>query len=74
MRKKAGKYEMKQATLDGQPITASPDSPDRARCPACGAPVVKRKRRRMDGTVVYFYRHIQGEGEHCRLRYNPQRY
>ncbi|HET89417.1 MAG TPA: hypothetical protein ENN99_01560 [Chloroflexi bacterium] len=52
---------MKHATLDGQLITAGPDSPDRARCPECGASVVKRKRCRMDGAVTYFYRH-QGAG------------
>ena len=64
---------MQEAKVNEQIVQASPDSPDRARCPQCGAPVVKRKRRRMDGSVVYFYCHVRGEGEHCRLRYNPQR-
>ncbi|HDQ71342.1 MAG TPA: hypothetical protein ENN19_04500 [Chloroflexi bacterium] len=64
---------MREAKVNDEIIQASPDSPDRARCPACGAPVTKRKRRRMDGSVVYFYRHVRGEGEHCRLRHNPQR-
>ncbi len=62
---------MKHATLDGQSFTAGPDTPDRARCPKCGAPVAKRKRSRMDGRVTYFYRHEQGQGEGCPLRYNP---
>ena len=65
---------MKYAALDKQRlITAGPDSPDRAQCPECGAPVTKRKRRRMDGSVSYFYRHVRGKGERCPLRYNPQR-
>jgi uncharacterized protein with PIN domain len=49
---------MRKAKVNTQIVQASPDSPDRARCPQCGAPVVKRKRRRMDGSVVYFYRHV----------------
>mgnify|MGYP000066163760 FL=1 len=62
---------MKHVTLDDQLITAGPDSPAQARCPECGAPVVKRKRARMDGAVTYFYRHEQGQGEDCLLRYTP---
>ncbi len=62
---------MKHATLDGKPITAGPDSPDLAQCPECGAPVAKRKRSRMDGSVTYFYRHKRGQGVDCSLRYAP---
>ena len=61
---------MQEAKVKTQIVQASPDSPDRARCPQCGAPVVKRKRRRMDGSVTYFYRHVRGEGERCPLRYS----
>jgi ssDNA-binding Zn-finger/Zn-ribbon topoisomerase 1 len=38
---------MREAKVNDEIIQAAPDSPDRARCPQCGAPVVKRKRRRM---------------------------
>jgi formylmethanofuran dehydrogenase subunit E len=61
---------MREAKVNDEIIQAAPDSPDHARCPACGAPVVKRKRRRMDGSVVYFYCHVRGEGERCLLRYS----
>ncbi len=58
---------MRKAKVNTQIVQASPDSPDRAQCPAClcgarrqacDAPVVKRKRHRMDGAVAHFYRHV----------------
>ncbi len=62
---------MREAKANGQLIQASPDAPEKAVCPTCGGAVTKRKRRRMDGSVTYFYRHNTGEGENCPLRYNP---
>ncbi len=35
---------MREASVGGKIVTAEPDFSDQARCPACGAPVVKRKR------------------------------
>ncbi len=49
---------MQEAQIDGKTVAAGLDSPDAARCPACG---VKRQRRRMDGSVVYYYRHLSAE-------------
>ena len=60
---------MLEASVDGQLVQASPDSPEKAQCPACGGAVSKRKRRRMDGTITFFYRHDAGEGNNCPLRY-----
>jgi len=62
---------MREAKVDDQLVQAGLDSPEAATCPACGGIVRKRKRRRMDGSVTYFYRHNSGEGESCPLRYNP---
>ena len=49
---------MLEAKVNAQIVQASPDSPDRARCSQCGAPVAKRKRSRMGGAVAHFYRHV----------------
>jgi hypothetical protein len=62
---------MLEAKAEGKLVQAGPDSPEKAQCPACGAAVTKRKRRRMDGSFSWFYRHVRGEGEKCPLRYNP---
>jgi hypothetical protein len=62
---------MQDARVDDQLVQAGPDSPGRAQCPACGATVTKRKRRRMDGSVSWFYRHVRGEGVGCPQRYTP---
>jgi hypothetical protein len=64
---------MQNAKVDDQLIQAGPDSPERARCPACGSTVTKRNRHRMDGSISYFYRHVRGEGEDCPLRYSGLR-
>jgi hypothetical protein len=52
-------------------IVAGPDTPDVARCPACGGVVVKRQRRRMDGGITFYYRHKRGVGQDCPQRYQP---
>ncbi|MCP4540930.1 MAG: hypothetical protein GY832_27660 [Chloroflexi bacterium] len=58
--------------MNGSLVQAGPDSPEKAQCPTCGAAVVKRRRRRMDGNVSWFYRHVQGQGEQdCPRRYSP---
>ena len=61
---------MRKATVDGQLVQDGPDSPETALCPACGCVVHKRRRRRMDGSVSYFYRHDAGDGYACPLRYD----
>lgn len=62
---------VRQAKRNGKLIPASPDAPEVARCPACGAEVRLRKRRNGRGNYAYFYRHRAGEGEGCALRYRP---
>jgi hypothetical protein len=62
---------MREAMVNGRLVLARPDSPEVATCPACGGVVKKRKRRRGDGQVTYFYRHVMGVGDGCPLRYRP---
>ena len=62
---------MQDAVKDGWRVMAGVDSPDAAQCRSCGGQVVKRKRRRMDGAITYFYRHKDSVGASCRLRYRP---
>jgi hypothetical protein len=62
---------MQKARVNGRLVTAGPDSPEMALCPACGEKVEKRKRRRGDGQVTYFYRHMMDVGDGCPLRYRP---
>lgn len=60
---------MRQARVGNRTVTASPESPEVARCPACGTEVQKRKRRTMDKTTTWFYRHKRGLGKGCPNRY-----
>ena len=60
---------MKEAKVDGELVQAGPDSPEIARCPACGGEVHKRKRRVGRNGYSYFYRHRQGTNPDCPLRY-----
>ena len=62
---------MQRARVNGRLETARSDSPETALCPSCGGRVEKRKRRRSDGQVTYFYRHAMGVGDGCPLRYRP---
>jgi hypothetical protein len=62
---------MREARFEDQIIVAGPDSPDIARCPACGGEVHRRSRRRMDGSTAYYYRHKRGVGQDCPKRYHP---
>ncbi|MCP4541175.1 MAG: hypothetical protein GY832_28915 [Chloroflexi bacterium] len=62
---------MREAQVNGETVSAGPDSPDRATCPFCGGIVEKRKRKTMSGQVTYFYWHKAGEGQDCSLRYWP---
>ncbi len=62
---------MRRAMVDGQLVRASPEAPAEATCPACGGAVEKRRRRRSDGGVTWFWRHRRGEGEGCPKRYDP---
>ena len=62
---------MRDATVNGKPITASSDAPDTATCPACGSQVRKRKRRNTDGHSTWFYRHADDTNPDCPRRYHP---
>jgi hypothetical protein len=62
---------MEKAIVDGNLVPAGPDAPSTATCPTCGAEVQKRKRRRSDGGLTWFWRHRAGEGEGCLTRYSP---
>jgi uncharacterized C2H2 Zn-finger protein len=62
---------MREAEIDGRLVVAGPDAPQVARCPACGAELQKRKRRTMDKTTTWYYRHKRGQGKDCPRRYRP---
>jgi hypothetical protein len=51
-----------------QPITATADAPPQAICPHCGGPVTLRHRHRVDGTAVYFWRHLNNQSRECSSR------
>jgi len=60
---------MREAMSEGKRVTAGPDSPEVARCPACGCEVRLRKRRTMDETTTHYYQHKNGAGKDCPKRY-----
>ena len=62
---------MRDAMVNGQLVVAGPGSPEKAMCPSCGGAVSRRKRRKMDGEVVYFYRHKRGVMGECPRRAYP---
>ena len=62
---------MREAVVEGQLVSADPDSPEEATCLVCGSVVRKRKRRNMDRQVVRFYLHETREGEKSPNRYHP---
>ena len=51
-----------------QPIAAAADAPPQAICPHCGGQVTLRRRQRMDGTAVYFWRHLDNHNRECSSR------
>ena len=55
---------MKHASLNGKTIEAGPGAPGRAVCPHCGAEVLLRRRKNIDGESWY-WRHKAGEGRGC---------
>lgn len=59
-------------TETAQPLTAAQTAPATARCPSCGSLVTLRRRRCMDGTSVYFWRHPNNRNLNCngRSRYS----
>ena len=59
---------MREAKVEGEVVIAGPNTPDVAECPACGGEIHKRKRRRMDGGVTFYYRHKRGVGKDCPKR------
>ena len=62
---------MQKARVNGHLVVAGPDAPEVAWCPCCGWVVVRRKRRKQDGGVTYFWRHKVGGEDGCPLRYHP---
>ncbi|NLE45676.1 MAG: hypothetical protein GX620_13220 [Chloroflexi bacterium] len=62
---------MQEARVNGRLVTAGPDAPLEAVCPACGGVVIRRKRRGGDGEYTYFYRHQDGVEMRCPRRYHP---
>ena len=62
---------MREAQIDGKLVIANKDAPDEATCPSCGSPVRKRKRKCLDGTVTWFWRHVRDAGDGCPHRYRP---
>jgi uncharacterized C2H2 Zn-finger protein len=62
---------MREAKVGNRLVVAGPDAPEVGRCPACGAEVQKRKRRTMDKTTTWYYRHKRGQGKDCPRRYRP---
>jgi len=58
---------MKLAEYNGKEIEAGPEAPKRAVCPHCGAVVLLRRRRNIDGESWY-WRHEAGSGLGCRRR------
>jgi hypothetical protein len=65
---------MQEARVNGCAVQSGPDSPQEAFCPSCGEEVKKRKRRRDDGSLTYFYRHKTGAGDGCARRCTPISY
>jgi hypothetical protein len=61
---------MQKALANGRLVSAGPDSPKVAICPSCRGTVEKRRRRRLDGSTTYFYRHKRGVGKGCPRRYS----
>ena len=51
-----------------QPITAVVGAPTQAICPHCGGQVTLRCRHRMNGTAVYFWRHLDNHNRECSSR------
>ena len=51
-----------------QPIAAAADAPTQAICPHCGGQVTLRCRHRMNGTAVYFWRHLDNHNRECSSR------
>jgi hypothetical protein len=60
---------MQQVKFEGELVTANPESPHVARCPACVQEVRKREWRRDGGETIWFYRHRIGVGDGCPPRY-----
>jgi hypothetical protein len=62
---------MREARVNHAIIQAEEGSPEVAECPMCGGEVRKRKRRVGKDRYTYFYRHHNGVGSGCALRYRP---
>jgi hypothetical protein len=64
---------MREAKMGNRLVVAGPDAPEVATCPDCGGEVHKRKRRTMDKSTTWYYRHKRGQGKGCPRRYRPGR-
>jgi hypothetical protein len=62
---------MLEAKANGGLVKAGPKSPDVAQCPPCGGEVRKRRRKLGKGRYTWFYKHHNGIGSGCALRYLP---
>ena len=64
---------MKEAQLPNRihPVTASREAPSEAFCPDCGAVVRLRQRKIMDGTIIFYWRHVANSGNRCPRRKRP---
>jgi len=51
-----------------QAVTACEDAPKFAICPYCGGTVILRQRKRMNGEIVYFWRHQDNLQRNCNGR------
>jgi hypothetical protein len=59
---------MLQAKVDHKLITAGPEAPEWATCPACEGQVQKRRRSRGRGKYTWYFRHANAVGPDCPLR------
>ncbi len=60
-------------TQHGDSVLADAAAPARATCPHCGGQVLLRRRRTMDGTIAYYWRHKNNHRIHCQGRSKPTR-
>jgi hypothetical protein len=54
---------MREAKLDDKIVVAGLNTPDIEECPDCNGEVHKRRCRRMDGSVTFYYRHKRAVGK-----------
>ena len=60
-----------EARAKGGPVIARPEVRDRGRCPVCAGEALRRRRVRVDGGLMHFYRHERGQGRDWPRRHGP---